>query len=245
MSDRHGAFRAAGPRPLQRAFGRTPPFSHWENGDEGGPASPEGDVLSVGPHGMSTIGASRGACFAASSLTAARSDSSSASAPLMTTSGPPNLVRPHPTTGCSGVFCNSCDELHSIHECLVSRSLARNSSTRRDLPMPGCRPCREPWAAYFSVSRALSVTTRQGAQSRRCSSRQARASRPAGDRGQPGQHAVRQVNQIRASLGLLATRGRAYRLFDLNFSPRPAGADPTNTRTDKPRTISPITNSSE
>jgi hypothetical protein len=132
-----------------------------------------------GGTGMSTIGASRGACFAASSLTAARSDSSSASRRSGATSGPPNLVRPHPTTGCSGVFCNSCDELHSIHECLVSRSLARNSSTRRDLPMPGCRPCREPWAAYFSVSRALSVTTRQGAQSRRCSSRQARASRPA------------------------------------------------------------------
>ena len=50
---------------------------------------------------------------------------------------------------------------------------------------------------------------------------------------------------VRVSLSLLATRGRAYRLFDLNFSPKVASAAPTNTRTDRPRAISPITNSSE
>jgi hypothetical protein len=35
-----------------------------------------------------------------------------------------------------------------------------------------------------------------------------------------------------ASLGLLAIRGRAHYLFDLNFSPKAANADPASTRTD-------------
>ena len=90
-----------------------------------------------GGTGMSTSGASRGACVAGSSLTAARSDSSSASRCSGATSGPPNLARAHPRTGWSGVFCNSCDELHSIHECGLSANWLRNSSTSRDLPMPG------------------------------------------------------------------------------------------------------------
>ena len=52
------------------------------------------------------------------------------------TSGPPNLTRPHPRIGCSGVFCSNCDELHSTQECRLSASWPRNSSTSRDLPMP-------------------------------------------------------------------------------------------------------------
>ena len=66
-----------------------------------------------------------------------RTDSSSASRRSGATSGPPNRARPQPRTGCSGVFCKSCDELHPIDECGVSPSCARNSSTSRDLPMPG------------------------------------------------------------------------------------------------------------
>ena len=55
-------------------------------------------------------------------------------------------------------------------------------------------------------------------ESRRCSSRRA------AHRLQPVDNAVRQRDQIaglavQARLSLLAMRGRAYRLFDLNFSP--------------------------
>ena len=52
-------------------------------------------------------------------------------------SGPPKRSRPHSATGCSGVFCNSCDDDHSTQVCGVSPSRARNSSISRDLPKPG------------------------------------------------------------------------------------------------------------
>ena len=90
-----------------------------------------------GGTGMPTIGASSGASFAASSLTSARSASSSASRLPAGTSDPPNRTRPHPSKGWNGVFCKSWEELHSTQECGLSANWPRNSSISRDLPMPG------------------------------------------------------------------------------------------------------------
>ena len=98
-----------------------------------------------GGTGTPTIGASSGASFAASSLTSARSDSSSASRRSAATSDPPNRTRPHPSTGWNGVFCKSCEELHSTHECGLSANWPRNSSISRDLPMPGSPTIRTNW----------------------------------------------------------------------------------------------------
>jgi hypothetical protein len=48
-----------------------------------------------------------------------------------------NRNRPHSAIGCKGVFCRSCDALHSTHVCGVSANREWNSSTSRDLPRPG------------------------------------------------------------------------------------------------------------
>ena len=57
----------------------------------------------------------------------------------------PNRRRPHSATGCSGVFCNSCDDDHSTQVCGVSPSRARNSSISRDLPIPGSPTISTSW----------------------------------------------------------------------------------------------------
>ena len=71
----------------------------------------------------------------------------------------PNRWRPHSAIGCSGVFCNSCDALHSTQVCGVSPSLARNSSTSRDLPMPGSPTIEHELA--FACPRALPAARQQ------------------------------------------------------------------------------------
>ena len=44
--------------------------------------------------------------------------------PLGGTSAPPKRWRPHSAIGCSGVFCRSCEQLHSTQVCGVSASRA-------------------------------------------------------------------------------------------------------------------------
>ena len=57
---------------------------------------------------------------AGSSLTCASELSSSASRRSAGTSAPPKRWRPHSAIGCSGVFCKSCEQLHSTQVCGVS-----------------------------------------------------------------------------------------------------------------------------
>ena len=102
---------------------------------------------------MSTSSASRGACVAGSSLRAARSDSGSASRRSgAATSGPPNLTRPHPRTGCNGVFCNSCDEFHSIHECGLLGQLA--AETLQPAGICRCRAHRQSGRTVRRLSKS-------------------------------------------------------------------------------------------
>ena len=90
-----------------------------------------------GGNGMSTIGAMSGAYSAASRPMRLSVFSRSARRWSAGVSAPPNRSRPHSATGCRGVFCNNCEDDHSEKVCGVSPSLKRNSSTSRDLPMPG------------------------------------------------------------------------------------------------------------
>ena len=87
--------------------------------------------------GMSSSGASSGACSPGSSFTCASVASSSARRFSAGVSAPPKRWRPHSASGCSGVFCNSCEDDHSTQVCGVSASFWRNSSISRDLPRPG------------------------------------------------------------------------------------------------------------
>ena len=80
-----------------------------------------------------------------SSPTEPSAASSSASRFRPSTSAPPKRARPHSAAGCSGVFCNSCEDAHSIQVCGVSASRARNSSISRDLPRPGSPTISESW----------------------------------------------------------------------------------------------------
>ena len=70
---------------------------------------------------MSRSGASKGTFSAGSSLTCASELSRSASRRSAGTSAPPKRWRPHSAIGCSGVFCRSCEQLHSTQVCGVSR----------------------------------------------------------------------------------------------------------------------------
>ena len=63
--------------------------------------------------------------------------SRSARRPSSVASAPPKRSLPHSASGWRGVFCRSCEAAHSTQVCGVSASFARNSSIRRDLPMPG------------------------------------------------------------------------------------------------------------
>ena len=72
--------------------------------------------------GMSKSGASKGTFSTGSSLTWASELSSSARRCSPGTSAPPNRCRPHSAIGWSGVFCNSCEQVHSLQVCGVSRS---------------------------------------------------------------------------------------------------------------------------
>ena len=74
--------------------------------------------------GMSRSGASKGRFSAGSSLTCASELSSSARRCAAGTSAPPKRWRPHSAIGCSGVFCRSCEQLHSTQVCGVSASRA-------------------------------------------------------------------------------------------------------------------------
>ena len=78
----------------------------------------------------------------------------------------PNRWRPHSAIGCSGVFCNSCDDDHSTQVCGVSASRARNSSISRDLPMPGSPTISTSWPSP------------ERARSQRRASRSSSSSRP-------------------------------------------------------------------
>ena len=71
---------------------------------------------------MSSSGASNGTFSAGSSLTCVRVFSRSARRCSAGTSAPPKRWRPHSVIGCSGVFCRSCEQLHSTQVCGNSRS---------------------------------------------------------------------------------------------------------------------------
>ena len=101
--------------------------------------------LRSGGTGMSRSGASKGTFSAGSSLISARVFSRSESRRSAGTSAPPNRWRPHSAIGCSGVFCKSCEQLHSTQVCGVSRSRAWNSSMSRDLPIPGSPTISTNW----------------------------------------------------------------------------------------------------
>ena len=77
-----------------------------------------------GGSGMSRSGASNGTFSAGSSLTWQSELSRSASRRSAGTSAPPKRWRPHSAIGCSGVFCKSCEQLHSTQVCGVSPSRA-------------------------------------------------------------------------------------------------------------------------
>src|ERR1700751_4655776 len=83
--------------------------------------------------GMSTSGASNGAHSSGSRPISRSVFSRSARRWRAGVSTPPNRWRTQSASGCNGVFCNSCDDDHSTKVCGASPSLARNSSTRRDL----------------------------------------------------------------------------------------------------------------
>ncbi len=57
----------------------------------------------------------------------------------------PKRSLPHSAIGWSGVFCRSCEALHSTQVCGVSASRAWNSSMRRDLPRPGSPTTSTSW----------------------------------------------------------------------------------------------------
>ena len=61
-----------------------------------------------------------GTYSAGSSLISASVFSRSASRRSAGTSAPPKRCRPHSAIGCSGVFCRSCEQLHSTQVCGVS-----------------------------------------------------------------------------------------------------------------------------
>jgi hypothetical protein len=86
---------------------------------------------------MSRSDASNAAFSTRSSLTSVSVFSRSARRCSGDTSALPKRMRPHSASGCRGVFCKSCEQLHSTQVCGVSRRRARNSSIRRDLPSPG------------------------------------------------------------------------------------------------------------
>ena len=62
-----------------------------------------------------------------------------------------NAGGPIRRSGASGVFCNSCDDDNSTQVCGVSPSFKRNSSTRRDLPMPGSPTIRTNWPSPLAA----------------------------------------------------------------------------------------------
>jgi hypothetical protein len=86
---------------------------------------------------MSRSGARKGTFSAGSIFISARVFSRSASCCSTAVSLPPNRWRPHSAIGCNGEFCRSCEQLHSVQVCGVSRRRVCSSSTRRDLPYPG------------------------------------------------------------------------------------------------------------
>ena len=57
----------------------------------------------------------------------------------------PKRSLPHSAIGCSGVFCKSCEALHSTQVCGVSPSCEWNSSMSRDLPSPGSPTISTSW----------------------------------------------------------------------------------------------------
>ena len=89
----------------------------------------------------------------------------------------PNRWRPHSAIGCKGVFCNSCDDDHSTKVCGVSPSFKRNSSTRRDLPMPGSPTTSASWPSPLT------------ARSQRRRKRSSSSSRPTSGVSAPGAEA--------------------------------------------------------
>ena len=95
-------------------------------------------------NGTSTSGASRGAYSPASRPTSCRVFSRSARRCSAGRSAP-NRRRPHSAIGCSGVFCNNCDDDHSTHVWGVSPSRPRNSSISLDFPRPGSPTISASW----------------------------------------------------------------------------------------------------
>ena len=85
--------------------------------------------------GMSRSSASKGTFSAGSSLTSASVLSRSARRCSAGTSTLPNRWRPHSVIGCSGVFCNNCEQLHSAQVCGVSHA------DQREIPRSGAT-CR-------------------------------------------------------------------------------------------------------
>ena len=132
-----------------------------------------GDSFSARPggSGASMTGASRGAYSAGSSPTEPSAASSSARRFSPSTSAPPKRTRPHSAIGCSGVFCNSCEDAHSTQVCGVSASRARNSSISRDLPRPGSptisESCPSPRRARSQRRARMSSSSRAADQRRR------------------------------------------------------------------------------
>ncbi len=96
--------------------------------------------------GMSTSGAINGA-YSEASRPMSRSVFSRSARRRSAGSSAPKRWRPHSAIGCKGVFCNSCDDENSTKVWGASPSVARNSSTRRDLPMPGSPTMSASWPA--------------------------------------------------------------------------------------------------
>ena len=87
---------------------------------------------------------------------------------------PPKRWRPHSAIGCNGVFCSSCDDENSAQVCGVSPSFKRNSSTRRDLPMPGSPTTSANWPSPLDA-RSQRRRKRSSSSSRPTSGVRARA----------------------------------------------------------------------
>jgi hypothetical protein len=104
-----------------------------------------------GGKGMLTRGATSGACSAGSRPISCKVFSRSARRWPAGVSASPKRWRPHSAIGCNGVFCNSCDDENSTQVCGVSPSFRRNSSTRRDLPMPGSPTTSASWPSPFTA----------------------------------------------------------------------------------------------
>ena len=103
------------------------------------------DGARPGGRGMSSSGARSGATSCALIPTSRKELSSSARRCSAGMSAPPRRWRPDSAIGCSGVFCNSCEALHSTQVCGVPASLAWSSSMSLDLPRPGSPTTNTNW----------------------------------------------------------------------------------------------------